>query len=242
MPMTIDLRRRRSVLAVVVIGFVTASCTTQTRPDAAPDIASASASSKDLHAALIDSRQLAEELHVTKIKLTPGPYQLSDMKAPLSSCTSPLRRSLQWATDATRLTMWDMSTYRHLPGQLDGVASFVVTFTEDPSDPLRAAASGLASCGTTSTPDTVTTSLGPTRVLRFRFGGPPPEIPGPPPPPSDAILLVLHSGHTVIGLLLGHPAATEPPVPSGGLFPEERQITERAITKAQDVLHTVTQY
>lgn len=211
--------RLAQVLLPVVSCVLIASCgaprpsTTEKRP----------ARVQDLQRDLIDPALLAAVLHYPRAILNVGPVPVQGLRAPLTTCRAPTRGALRWITTAAQAAMYDMSTYLHAPGTMDGVASFEAFYRGTPPDPLKATQAGLHRCGAQGRLITVATAYGTRRAIQYRLG---------PPEHSIVTLVAMREGNAIIGVAVSHPRATPHAYLKSGTLASERMMISVAIERA----------
>jgi hypothetical protein len=152
-----------------------------------------------------------------------GPIPLRGLIGPLSDCGAPTRGALRWVTGASRASMYDMSTYRHRPGAVDGVASIEAHYAGRAPEPLAAAAAGLRACDASGREIAITSGLGVHAAIRYTLG---------PPKHSVVTLVSEQRGDTVVAVAVSRPAATPARYLRAGLLAGERTVIDLALKRA----------
>lgn len=170
---------------------------------------------------LIDPPTLAQFYNRPQIRMNPGPADLNAVKDAFRSCSSPLRRALEWTSYADTVVSYDISTYSTRPGDIHGLISLSATWSTAPPDPLQRAVTGLRSCHTPAQSATIPSALGTTRVVRFTGG----HILG--------TLAAFRKENTVITIVVGRDPSTPAQRPSNtAVTSSERAIIDLAIRRA----------
>jgi hypothetical protein len=190
--------------------------------------------------ALIDPVTLARLTGVAKIRLSPGPYGLPDVKTTLADCRFPLRGALGWLRPARDVTMWDLMTYEQGADKATSVMTFAADYAALPENPLSVTRSGLAHCGATSTRATVSWADNRLPVIRFNDAPPPLRQARTGWHPSTCTLAVTstHRGagpDALTGALTCHSGAVRAAA-TDGLVPQERALLELAVARAKAAL------